>query len=371
MTTVRKYQPESKTELLCEQLKKMALERGPDAKLPATRELCAIFQTSHVMITTALNVLEAQNVVYRKARNGIFVSPKIYRKSIHILLSSSFFLAPMLSPFWGMLWGMLAYETRQRSKSRNEYYTNHLIYVAWDETSEMPEELSAAASAEQLHAVLAIGTDELIYNWCKEQCIPCISFAGPGHRMVAIDQREIIRLAIEALMQRGCRRLGLWIPAIDAQNREEMRIRYFKELLALYALPFVPELVRTGPLTLPGATSQALLQEQGLALALEVFDPHATTRPDGLVIVDDMMTEGALIGLERYGIRVGTEVRIATHANRGSSVLFGHTDQLIPVEIDPAAIVKTMLALLDEAFAPTFEIDQIEVRLVSPAVKTS
>jgi hypothetical protein len=46
-------------------------------------------------------------------------------------------------------------------------------------------------------------------------------------------------------------------------------------------------------------------------------------------------------------VRVGNDVKIATHLNRGSDVLRGHEDEIFPIEIDPSEITQAMFTMLE------------------------
>jgi hypothetical protein len=59
------------------------------------------------------------------------------------------------------------------------------------------------------------------------------------------------------------------------------------------------------------------------------------------------MMQGALPQIVRLGIRLGAELQIATHANAGSSTLFGYEDVLIRMEVDHAELVSKRYALLE------------------------
>jgi DNA-binding LacI/PurR family transcriptional regulator len=98
------------------------------------------------------------------------------------------------------------------------------------------------------------------------------------------------------------------------------------------------------------ATNAGTNQEQGFRATFETFGTESAKRgetPDGLVILDDMMARGAMVALQQLDIRPGREVRIAAHANQGSTVLAGFESQLIRVEIDPEEIIQAMFDMLE------------------------
>ena len=68
---------------------------------------------------------------------------------------------------------------------------------------------------------------------------------------------------------------------------------------------------------------------------------------DGVVINDDMMTIGALAAAKKLGLEVGTELKIATHANKGSSALREFEASLTLLEVDPNEFVEAMFGMLE------------------------
>lgn len=344
---IRRPLPDTKVRALCEDLYKLAQERGPGAQLPTTRQLCDMFLTSRATLNEALNELESQNVLYRKQRSGIFVSDKLHRKSIAILLNAASFLRPENSPFWGTLWGLLTQEAQNRTTEFNHYYSIFLVLPTQERAISLPEEVMRMIEARTLHGVLSIGLDAPTATWLVEQHIPFVAFAGHGTRMVASSTREMIRLAVSALAAQGCQHIGFWLEKreswVDSSqpSTEDEEIEDFRHSLQEQNLEFDARLVHLH------RNRDQTLQKLGYNTALDVFAHSTGLRPDGLFIADDMMTHGALIAFQELGLRVGQDIRLATHANAGSPILFGQTGHLTLLEFEPADFVRAMFATLD------------------------
>src|SRR4051812_45754504 len=82
------------------QLREMAIQKGPSAKLPTQSELCVQIGTTTSTLDEALRDLEADNIIYRRQGSGIFVSPKVGYKSIAVLFSHMSEGQDIVSPFW-------------------------------------------------------------------------------------------------------------------------------------------------------------------------------------------------------------------------------------------------------------------------------
>jgi len=81
-------------------------------------------------------------------------------------------------------------------------------------------------------------------------------------------------------------------------------------------------------------------------LARAVFggpNPH----PDGLLIDDDMAASGVHRALEELGLKIGVDVKIATHANAGSAVGFALHGRTIQILFEPTDFVHAMFEILD------------------------
>jgi DNA-binding LacI/PurR family transcriptional regulator len=346
---IKTTQADTKVEELYQRLRALALEKGPGAQLPTVRVLCESLATTRVTLREALTLLEAEHIIYTKNRQGIFVSPRIYHKSIHILFSSHSFAAPA-SPFWSMLWVQLEQEAMQRATFKDEICTFHLVKTTDDLHYSLPESIESMLQAERVDGALAIGIQSEGKGMLNGGDFPCVTFAGGGAWTVYLDFADFGRVATEALIRQDCKRMGWWAYNVASHPLEKMGdVQIFRQLLQEYRKPLYPELIRI-PHVPPSQTSLSL-QEQGYLLAREVFEGPISARPDGLVISNDMMTDGALVAFDELGICIGRDIQVVTHANAGSPILFGRTKHMTVIEYDPALLAQAMFSMLDTLMA--------------------
>jgi DNA-binding LacI/PurR family transcriptional regulator len=346
---IKTAQADTKVEDLYQRLRSLALEKGPGAQLPTVRVLCESLATTRVTLREALTLLEAEQIIYTKNRQGIFVSPRIYHKSIHILFSSQSFAAPA-SPFWSMLWVQLEQEAQLRTTFKNEIYIFHLVKPTDDPEYSIPASIETQLQTERTDGVLSVGIQSSGKGILNGGKLPCVTFAGEGAWTVYFDFAEFGRLATEALIRHDCKRMGWWAYNVPSHPLEKMGdVQAFRQLLQDYKKPLYPDLIRIPHL--PPSQTSLSLQEQGYLLAREVFEGPVSARPDGLVISDDMLTDGALVAFEELGIRVGHDIQVVTHANAGSPILFGRTKHMTVIEYDPALLAQAMFSLLDMLMA--------------------
>ncbi|GLV56568.1 hypothetical protein KDH_34080 [Dictyobacter sp. S3.2.2.5] len=338
---------ETKFEGIYKRLRELAYTRGPGAKLPTIRQLCDELSTTRVTLSDALNKLEAEQILYRKDRQGIFVSPTIYHKAIGILFDPSLLSGPAASPFWSMLWINLEQEAQQRTAYREEICTFRFVKPISDHINSLPDDIQELIENRKFNGLLAVGLHTRKARSYEDMDLPCVSFAANGYWNVTLDSRELGRMATLALIQQNCKRIGIWTPTLQYPYLEDTEpILAMRQLLNEQKLPYYPEFTRQS--YVPPSQKTLTLQEQGYLLAKEVFGAFNPTRPDGIFISNDMMTDGALVALEELGIRIGQDVNIVTHANAGSPILFGRTRNMTVFEFDPAYIVQAMFSLLDQ-----------------------
>ena len=375
MGATRQLRSDNKAQAICDYLSELALQKGPHAKLPTIRELCEQFATSRVTLDEVLAELEAQHVVYRKQGSGIYVSPLLHRKTICILLDASQLVTLGASPFWGMLWGLFAQEAQRRVLPKDEYHMFHMVVASDDEEHPLPEDVMAMILAGKVHGVLAMNLNDAAHLWLSKQQLPYVAFAGYGSSMVLLEERTLAELAVAHLVEQGCRKIGLWA-ASDGCGGEWKPSRwhttpYFREALASHGVPFRPALVRDYlyPAHAFDRSTPISAQEQGYLLAMDVFGDPDMPKPDGVFITNDMMTDGVLAAFQALGIRIGENIKIATHANVGTMMSFNYIKGMTVIEYDPAEIVQAMFALLDTLFAGGQPVEQ--TILVSPKLRTT
>lgn len=342
-------QADTKVEEISKRLRSMALEKGPGAQLPTVRALCEHLATTRVTLREALTVLEAERIIYTKDRQGIFVSPDIHRKSLHVIFSSNTFASPV-SPVWSMLWLQMEQEAQLRSTYKNEICTFHLAKPTDDLQYSLPERMESMLQAERVDGVLAIGFQSIGKGLLSANKFPCVTFAGEGVCTVYLDSFEFARLATEALIRQNCHKIGWWTYNFPFYPLEKMReVQAFRQLLQDHKKPLYPELIRTPHL--PPSRTSLSFQEQGYLLAREVFEGPADARPDGVIIADDMMTDGALVAFDELGLRIGRDLQVVTHVNAGSPILFGRTKHMTVIEYDSALIAQALFSALDMLMA--------------------
>ncbi|GCE30976.1 hypothetical protein KDA_64600 [Dictyobacter alpinus] len=334
-------------------MRELALAKGAGSQLPTARELCTQLQTSSATLTAALDLLESEQILCRKERQGVFVADTLYQRTIHIIFNISNMSNIGQSPFWSLLWVKLLEEAEQNAAFKNEQYRFHFLCI--DMGQPLPDDYITLLSSAQVDGFLLIGLNARDQEHRRLLSIPHVTFAGGGDITIQIDQQEAGRLAARHLIQLGCKKIACWMPTNTNTDIDIINAELLKQVVAEQNATVYPEFFRSPTLPPSVNRKEFIYQEQGYMLAREVFSVSNDNRPDGLYITDDMLTSGALVALEELGIRIGKDINIVTYANAGSPILFGRTKQMAVVEIDTSDIVHAMFSLLDAAINKGYE----------------
>ena len=357
---------------------------GPGAKLPTVLHLRDDLGVSLATLNSALTDLENQNILVRRHGIGVYVSPSLHRKNIALLCDPSFYRVAGLSPFWDMLVQI----ARSRAQAKNEGFALHFARPAGflappngtngDIGSPLGDTLVADLQAGRVDGVLGIGVQpEAVVR--LEQGIPFVNFAGQGRYIVTLDGRESIKQGVKALSAQNCHRIAYWSPYgpyriadnDDVPGNCGENYEWFCQALRDCHLPVREEFIRTGAdiRLRAGEWSEESHQMQGYRLACHVWGNPATPKPDGLFCSDDIMMRGALSAFAKLNMRVGRDVIVVSHANKGSEVLLGHEDEMTLVEYDPAEVVGAMFEMLEtlmEGNVPSSRVTCVGSRTRSP-----
>lgn len=355
---------QTKFQEVCGRIIDLAHELGPDAKLPTVLQLRDRLGVSIATLNSVLTELETQRVVRRRHGVGIYVAPDIRHYRICLICDPSFFRVAGTSPFWGLL----VEQVRARAEAHQEAFSFHFSLEVTGHphgsqnaadslatTPYLPESMIEDLRGGRVDAVLGVGLPQNTASWIEQQGIPFVSFAGPGRFIYGLDSEEILRQGIRQLCQQGCRRIGYWSAIAPYRyslpDPEPRAVKLFTQELSANGRTMNPDFVWDNQHLIPeGGGMHALShQEQGYHAAMEAFGPHTDPLdwPDGIFSADDMLTQGLLTALQRLGVHVGDDIKIATHANAGSPALLGWEDRITRLEVDPTEIVAGMFDVME------------------------
>jgi DNA-binding LacI/PurR family transcriptional regulator len=196
---------------------------------------------------------------------------------------------------------------------------------------------------------------------------------------VRINHAQTAAMGTRELIRQGCKRIALWMPVgvglgpAEGQSSFE-ELDAYKAALEEGGAKYDPKFVyRLEDLSDEPDTEVIRNREQGQAAARTFFESQdKKSWPDGVVCLDDNMTRGALATWLHLGVKVGKEtdatLKVASHTNKNSDLLWGFEESLTLLEFDPADVAGAMFSMLEtllrdeEPASPTVS---IAPRLVS------
>jgi DNA-binding LacI/PurR family transcriptional regulator len=327
----------------------MARELGSNSRLPSTRDLQEQLDVSAETLNLALREMHRRRLIYSKRGVGLFVAPQ----KILLLCDPMFFPAEGTSPFWKLLIEAIHGFAEQEHEQIEFVFLNPPGYF----DGIIPSVIRNMITAHEVRGVLGLGIKEPTSNWIEAHGVPVVVFAGMASWTIMLTTGRILDLGVSELVRRGCRDIALWRPHVLRPDEKEapattfdadVDLNEWKRLLSVNGLAFDTALTQARDFVLssPDKIDGISYRERGYRLAMNVFGSGQWPLPDGIVCVDDVMSQGVLEAFDEMGIRVGEDVLMATHANSGSPLLKKHEDSLILIEFDTQKIAKEMFQTL-------------------------
>ena len=312
-------------------------------------ELAARFQVSPITIREAVNALVQEGLVERRKGAGTYVLDRRGRQAVAILAEVDL-TRPNTSWFFLRLVQMLErYFTEHDVLARS--YIGHAAAMT-DDAPELPTSRSFWADYEKdnLCALVPLGYN-LSTAFLQKLDAAGIVPVQRGSSVELIDYGQVAAAAALAMAGTGARRIALlqhggW-QAVVARE------------LQRHGLSLDPAwVVRVGV---------GHEFETATAAFRHVWQAKRT-KPDGLIVLDDVLYHGLSPMLLASDIRVPEDLAVVSHANRGDPQPMRPAP--IRVEIDPdecaRALGVNMLRRLDDAGAELVDLP-VSIRVAEPA----
>ena len=341
---------------VAERIDEIAQRLGPSQKLPTVNELCVSLDSSRATVDLALGILEQRNIIHRRRGSGIY-TPPIAKRSVLPIFMGIDPASESISPFYRLLANSLRNLTADRGL-RSELFTGF--------TNVGDRKWFGSFNQDQFFryfgADLILGGFH-ITGWgveddFKQRGLPVVglsSYPAPDQYAVGINVPDFARVGVQALHQVGRSRLALIGGSSNSLKDPAPAVPGIDTIYTAFDDPTVSEIP---------------YDQRGYQIGCELAD-RLRQKPgdlDGLVITDDVLARGVLIGLARNGVTLGQgrDLVVASHVNKGSSILVGFQHDLIALEIDHADIARKMFRLLDAQLAVPSDSTGSRIELVSP-----
>lgn len=331
----------------------LAQQLGPGAKLPTARELSKALGITGATLTRCLEQLEGRGVLRCLQGSGIYVESGAMQKRIALVFGENFF-SDRVSNFGSLLLKRCAH----RASDHNEKFSFFLDAPAFHgvtDGSEVPvqQDLADALKQRKIDGIILVARSSVEQEvWLRSHGIPVmrtdsrLNSLPQTNDAVLFDYTKLIKMGVGRLAAAGCKTLGL-IGAL--REHGEM----FRQALAELGLQTCDRWVvhpttdasyassLHGPMGAEAARQMLAASHDGLGGTAQ------PDLPDGLLITDDVMALAALDFFASRGVDIGGRLKVASHSNKGSSLLARWEAKIYRLELNPEEMAISLLGRLE------------------------
>ncbi len=299
-------------------------------RLPSTTELAEEFQVNPETIQTALTQLTRRGLVERRRGAGTFVRPGVKGRTAAIVFGDNNF-ARIDRAFFNVLSDRI---TKRLVKAG--WAHQHFITTEESVADRAFHSLQTSAAEGKVQAIIEFCSNDLVRDWLERQCpVPhtCCEFS--------FDNRHLLEQALTYLFRLGRRDVAV------IHNHSELNAEMGQALATSLGTG-----MSLGPVRLRMFQCEAK-EVDGHAVALALIDDPAGC-PDAIASLCDSQTRGVIHALLQRGKRIGEDVALITHANKGIDI-FCHLP-LTRLEIDPDEVADSVIQEIQarvDGIAPT------------------
>ncbi len=310
--------------------KHLTTEVSPGERLPAIPALAAALGVSPTTLRLAQSVLIQEGLLDARHGSGVYATDRVRQRVIGIV-SETDLLHPRATPFVSEIARLLRDALMARGL-RTELYVGTVVPGNTPVTPTCPrffEDLDAG----RLDGVAVVNAPR-VKPWLRLEAQSAVPLVSVPRDVLVPDEEHMVGLGVRQLQAQGCRRL-----AMLGWGGRSLR-KAFGKAVAGSGLETREDWIRTD--------FHPWLTAAGWEEFREVWSAHSD-RPDGLLILDDGLFTEAVVAICELNIRVPGQMRVVTHANKGSRVRYPFPVTLL--QNDPALaaeILETKLVSLME-----------------------
>lgn len=303
---------------------------APRTKLPSTAQIAKDAETDVKTVHRALSVLVKEGLLSRQRKVGTYVRER--RKSLSpmgLYTSTGHLITPhrQFNQF-------LNFQVQKVAHKRG------IKTVSWYDQRPDPErttllpEMENAFHAGKVNSLLVLSGSRTHRKWLENLPVPFSLLSAYFPNGVVFDFEGFLEKAIKTLRKKGCKSVSL-----ISNLRPEMVDGPFADFCGRYGLAWRPRHIvhydrnNSGPLDHFGYHGFKQLWRS---------PPH----PDGIILYPDATISGLLIAALSAGIKIGRDVKLAVHRNKGMEFFCPVPASFIALDVEDCAE-----ALIDQAQA--------------------
>ncbi len=342
-------------ELILRFRKEILKELGVGALFPSQNELAARYGVSIMTVSEAVGALVQDGILERIQGRGTFVREPSEPQGMIGVLTELDICHPGTSPFFLHLIQGIRREIEGRGWV-SRFYAGHSVPFGGKDVKKIScQDFYLDLQEGRLTGVVLVGTQVAALQQAMRETgvsIPFVHEASGDVRL--LDYGELIRQGVRYLASRRCKTVGFISCGISGENRA----LFEKECLSC-GLEFRPE----------WQIEAVYRHAQGDgAEALRRLWTASCGRPEGLLVLDDMLYRDLAPMLLHNGIRVPEDVVIVSHMNVRDTRPLAPKPVMLMVDPDEMAVVMVKwLADLRQNRDERQSAHPIAVRLVEDA----
>jgi len=316
----------------------------PGDRLRSEADLARQMRVSVLTLRQALSVLAHEGMIERRHGSGTYITDHRRRKGVAV--GTVAFGEQNENSFQTRLFIRLSERFRDAGYRCRCYVAPLGFLEGWAELAEDVE------YGRIMGAAFVSMNAESIQIPFAERGVPYIA-VGPSQQSVQLDAADLVRSGVRHLVSQGCRRIGClqWMPTRDI----------FRAALAEHGLPVVEQWIRRSDSpSVPGSGWRAFREMWSAR--------DDDEKPDGLLVTDDVLFRDVAMAILNSQIDVPGQLKIVTHANKGSGLSYPFPVSFMEVDIDEwaDAMVRKLIMLMNQKPATSTEptVDYIRAKLI-------
>jgi DNA-binding LacI/PurR family transcriptional regulator len=287
-------------------------ERFPaGSKLPSTAEMARMWESDAKTVHGAMTRLVKEGLIYRKPGSGTFVREKstaltkvaIYYQNTSVRSRGSFYIHSLQEALAEVL------------KEKGIEMSILTDPRSGEEAKEPWELLVTAARRREFQGLIVPVVDSVHLPWLLKLPVSSVFQAvGDFPNKVDFDDKQFAELSLGALLEKGCRSVGL----ICHPGRSGAFAETLVDTARALGLEILGERIRPEEVLIPPRDGESYDHSQE-RLGYEKFNALwlLDQKPDGLVVYPDTFVRGVLFGVAEKGVRVPGDLKLVLHRNAG------------------------------------------------------
>lgn len=327
--------------------------------LPSYVQMLSELKVSRWIADRALQDLCAEGRVVRVNGKGIYIAKRAKQKTVAIIYGADAFTVLGSNAFALLLLDDYSLSLQQRDHRLLTFFGSPTS-DAEAEREPKYSELMRALRAKEIDGIICGGGGPMSLEWLASHGIPVVSAAPrpasvslDRYAWVRFDRTELIRQGVNVLKSQGCNEVG-FITSLGAgyepndDNFEDALT--FRSMLEAQGITYNRDWVWSPRSDGRIVARQAALwhEQQGYQALMDLWRTTNTSgkRPAGIVVTDEYMTRGCLFAALKLGLKIGRDIKIASHVSKNLETLTRFEDDLALMEFNPHEIAERMITIL-------------------------